>query len=264
MLVSLNPGGIAGGSGTQYFVGDFDGTTFTARWSGHLRAARRDRPPGLRGRVCRVVTDRDRLRLRARRGDLPRAADGHRLRGLAPRQQLHRWRQRAGRTHLTLVHHRSALPELPRRRRSPRGHSRCDTRGSGWHVLCRLREPRSRQRIYPPGWKATGDFVGFGATPSGLPNHQGANVLDTCVVPDKCDSAVGTFESPEFTVTQRFVNLLIAGGTHPLSASAPTVVELVVDGVSRRLGHRQQLREMDWRYIDASLGRRQDGAVRRA
>ena len=29
MVVSLNPGGIAGGSGTQYFVGKFDGTTFT-------------------------------------------------------------------------------------------------------------------------------------------------------------------------------------------------------------------------------------------
>ncbi len=28
LLVSLNPGGIAGGSGTQYFVGDFDGTSF--------------------------------------------------------------------------------------------------------------------------------------------------------------------------------------------------------------------------------------------
>lgn len=28
LIVSLNPGGIAGGSGTQYFVGDFDGTTF--------------------------------------------------------------------------------------------------------------------------------------------------------------------------------------------------------------------------------------------
>jgi fructan beta-fructosidase len=28
MLVSLNPGGPNGGSGTQYFVGDFDGTTF--------------------------------------------------------------------------------------------------------------------------------------------------------------------------------------------------------------------------------------------
>lgn len=29
LLVSLNPGGIAGGSGTQYFIGDFDGRTFT-------------------------------------------------------------------------------------------------------------------------------------------------------------------------------------------------------------------------------------------
>jgi len=29
LIVSLNPGGIAGGSGTQYFVGEFDGTTFT-------------------------------------------------------------------------------------------------------------------------------------------------------------------------------------------------------------------------------------------
>ncbi len=29
LVVSLNPGGIAGGSGTQYFVGDFDGRTFT-------------------------------------------------------------------------------------------------------------------------------------------------------------------------------------------------------------------------------------------
>lgn len=28
MVVSLNPGGVAGGSGTQYFVGDFDGTRF--------------------------------------------------------------------------------------------------------------------------------------------------------------------------------------------------------------------------------------------
>ena len=29
LLVSLNPGGIAGGSGTQYFIGNWDGTNFT-------------------------------------------------------------------------------------------------------------------------------------------------------------------------------------------------------------------------------------------
>lgn len=33
MLVSLNPGGIKNGSGTQYFVGDFDGKTFTPKYS---------------------------------------------------------------------------------------------------------------------------------------------------------------------------------------------------------------------------------------
>lgn len=31
LLLSINPGGIAGGSGTQYFVGDFDGSAFTPR-----------------------------------------------------------------------------------------------------------------------------------------------------------------------------------------------------------------------------------------
>lgn len=30
LVVSMNPGGIAGGSGAQYFVGDFDGAVFTA------------------------------------------------------------------------------------------------------------------------------------------------------------------------------------------------------------------------------------------
>ncbi|WP_418908138.1 glycoside hydrolase family 32 protein [Glutamicibacter endophyticus] len=29
LVLSLNPGGVAGGSGTQYFIGDFDGTSFT-------------------------------------------------------------------------------------------------------------------------------------------------------------------------------------------------------------------------------------------
>jgi fructan beta-fructosidase len=33
LLVSLNPGGVAGGSGTQYFIGQWDGTTFTTAQS---------------------------------------------------------------------------------------------------------------------------------------------------------------------------------------------------------------------------------------
>jgi sucrose-6-phosphate hydrolase SacC (GH32 family) len=33
LIVSLNPGGVAGGSGTQYFIGDWDGTSFTTQQS---------------------------------------------------------------------------------------------------------------------------------------------------------------------------------------------------------------------------------------
>ena len=33
LIISLNPGGIKNTSGTQYFIGDFDGSTFTPRYS---------------------------------------------------------------------------------------------------------------------------------------------------------------------------------------------------------------------------------------
>ena len=39
LIVNLNPGGVAGGSGAQYFVGDFDGTRFRAEASGATAAA---------------------------------------------------------------------------------------------------------------------------------------------------------------------------------------------------------------------------------
>ena len=49
MVVNLNPGSIAGGSGGQYFVGDFDGTTFT---SDDPRPT--PRPPAPSSRTSRV------------------------------------------------------------------------------------------------------------------------------------------------------------------------------------------------------------------
>ena len=73
MLVSLNPGGIAGGSGMQYFVGDFDGTRFTADDAVLLARGRRVR--GLRGRgLRRVDGDRHRVRLRRRHAAACRAS----------------------------------------------------------------------------------------------------------------------------------------------------------------------------------------------
>ena len=195
--------------------------------------------------------DRDRLRVSAGIRFPAGPAARHRLRGRAPRQQLHRLRRRPGRADLSGVHDRpdgtstssSAVaatrpsPARPRVTRAARSSPTSRTSTRSTHL--------------PAGWSATGDFVGYGATSSGLPYHQGDKVLDTCVVPDKCDPAVGTFVSPEFTVTKDYVNLLIAGGTHPLGTSGPTVVELVSGGevVGSVTGNNSG--EMDWRYIDA-------------
>jgi sucrose-6-phosphate hydrolase SacC (GH32 family) len=37
LVMSVNPGGVAGGSATGYFLGDFDGVTFTASWPDAFR-----------------------------------------------------------------------------------------------------------------------------------------------------------------------------------------------------------------------------------
>ena len=42
MVVNVNPGGVAGGSAGQYFVGNFDGTTFTSETTKPVAAL----PPG--------------------------------------------------------------------------------------------------------------------------------------------------------------------------------------------------------------------------
>lgn len=251
MLVSLNPGGIAGGSGTQYFVGKFDGTTFTP-----------DGPATYEPPVGTVLQDFE----SGYAGWSPTgtAFGSAPVAGALPGQQAVTGFQGA---HLanSFVDADSAQGELTSpsftvnqrylnfligggRHPAVPGATQGDPSGTPFADFENL-DPATH---LPTGWKATGDFVGYGATPSGLPNHQGANVLDTCVVPDKCDTAVGTFESAEFTVTQKFINLLIAGGTHPLGGSAPTVVELVVDGVVVGSVTGNNSGEMDWRNIDAS------------
>jgi fructan beta-fructosidase len=52
LIVNLNPGGVAGGSGGQYFVGDFDGTHFTADAGAGLPVAQ-DAPDAAAGLPAR-------------------------------------------------------------------------------------------------------------------------------------------------------------------------------------------------------------------
>ena len=82
LLVSLNPGGIAGGSGMQYFVGDFDGTRSAPTTA--VLHARGHAVRGLRRQTTALDDDRRRVRRRAGAGNSgPQAVAGYPGSGLA-------------------------------------------------------------------------------------------------------------------------------------------------------------------------------------
>jgi sucrose-6-phosphate hydrolase SacC (GH32 family) len=99
----------------------------------------------------------------------------------------------------------------------------------------------------PAGWSADGDFAAHPHTSEpGLPNQEGLRVIDTCIVPDRCDAATGRFLSPTFRIEDGWVNFLLAGGNHPWGSSAPTAVNLVVGGQVVRTATGPASGAMDW------------------
>ena len=136
LVVNMNPGSVAGGSGGQYFIGQFDGTNFVADKNSILSPTPEFAPTG------KVIADFE-----------------------------------------------------------------SETYGD---------------------WKATGDAFGSGPAKGKFSNqnpvdgYQGARLVNSFF---KDDSTTGTLTSPEFEVTQPFLNFLIGGG-----AQKATRMDLLVDG----------------------------------
>lgn len=66
------------------------------------------------------------------------------------------------------------------------------------------------------GWTSTGDFAGkTPVVPShGVADNQGGQLLDTYRL-GKDDGAMGTLTSPGFTISSKYINLMVGGGRHP-------------------------------------------------
>ncbi len=241
MLVSLNPGGIAGGSGTQYFVGDFDGTTFTPDGPASYEPPAGTLLQGFESGYAGWTPTGTAFGSEPASGSLPgqQPVTGYVGEHLvnsfidfdAAQGELTSPEFTIDQRYLNFLIGGGRHPAVP-------GATQGDP---GGEVFTDFEELDPATHL-PAGWSATGDFVGYGATSSSLPYHQGDKVLDTCVVPDKCDPAVGTFVSPEFTVTKDYVNLLIAGGHAPARDQWPDRRRARLGRRGRRVGDRQQLR----------------------
>ena len=108
---------------------------------------------------------------------------------------------------------------------------------------------------YGEGWTIEGNA--FGTAPSTgtigdqqeVTGFEGSGLVNTFI---DHDAAVGTLTSPEFEITNDYVNFLIGGGRHPMSEADPTAVNLLVDGEVVRTATGKEAERLTWSAWDVS------------
>ncbi|MEA5455063.1 glycoside hydrolase family 32 protein [Sinomonas sp. JGH33] len=117
---------------------------------------------------------------------------------------------------------------------------------------------------YGSGWQTTGDFVGTGPAPGTLPyqnpvsGYLGSGLVNTFT---NVDTAMGTITSPSFTISKRYVNLLVGGGNHPWGGPNPTSVNVVVNGQVVATATGQNNEHLDWVSLDLNAYQGQTATV---
>jgi levanase len=251
LVVNVNPGGIAGGSAAQYFIGDFDGTRFTAEDKGTYT------PPA--GTVVQDFEGTDFgswTTTGTAFGQAPAAGaldgqgtvDGFDGKGLA--NSFHSGDGTTG----TLTspeftvdseylnfkvgggRHPHMDGTVPEQGPPPAGTVLADFEGGTYG-----------------DWTTTGDAFGTAPATGTLPDQQevsgflGSGLVDSYL---GGDSTTGTLTSPEFTLDKDYVNFLVGGGNHPAGSDTPTAVELIVDGTVVRSATGQDAEALNWASWD--------------
>ncbi|MEU8911259.1 GH32 C-terminal domain-containing protein [Streptomyces mirabilis] len=251
LVVNINPGGIAGGSAAQYFVGDFDGKKFTAEDKGTYT------PPT--GTVVQDFEGTDFgswTTTGSAFGQAPAAGavagqgtvDGFDGKGLA--NSFHSGDGTTG----TLTspsftvdskylnfkvgggRHPHVDGTVMEQGPPPAGTVLADFEGGTYG-----------------DWTTTGDAFGTAPATGTLPNQQevsgflGSGLVNSYL---NGDSTTGTLTSPEFTLDKDYVNFLVGGGNHPAGSDNPTAVELLVDGNVVRSTTGQDGEALNWASWD--------------
>ncbi|MFB6846049.1 GH32 C-terminal domain-containing protein [Streptomyces sp. NPDC056373] len=250
LVVNLNPGGIAGGSAAQYFVGDFDGKKFTPEDKGTYTPPAGDVVQDFEGDG---FGDWTAAGTAFGQGPATGTLDGQQAvsgfdgKGLA--NSFHGGDGTTG--SLTSPEFTVTSPYLnfkigggrhPHKAgtvldgTAPEGTVLADFEGGGYG-----------------DWTATGDAFGTAPATGTLPGQQqvsgylGSGLVNTF---RSGDSTTGTLTSPEFTVDKKHINFLIGGGNHPADAADPTAVELLVDGRVVRSATGKDSEALDWASWD--------------
>ena len=258
MVVNINPGGIAGGSGGQYFVGDFDGTTFTS-----------DDPPSYTPPTGTVLQDFESTGFAPWKttgtafGDAPTTGNAPGQGGVGGYlgdELANSFNGGDGSTgtltspaftltqrYLNFLvgggnHPHVAGTDLTAT--PPSGTVFADFEGPTWG----------------DGWTATGDLAAAGPVAGTIGDQQavsgylGSQLVNTFL---DHDLTTGTITSPTFTIDTPYIDLLVGGGNHPWTSTPapgaePTSVNLVVDGAVVASATGQDNEALNWVAWDTS------------
>lgn len=243
LVVNLNPGGIAGGSGAQYFTGSFDGKRFVSDDKPYVAPTGRALGAFDDGGYDGWTHTGTAFGTSPTTGSLPGQQPVNGWTGAGYVNSFHGGDAGTGtltspsftldQRYLNFQIGGGNHPNVPGGSTAPPpGTTYADFEGA----------------TYGDGWTETGDFVGTGPTRESLPGQIGAGVLDTCV--KTCDAAEGTITSPSFTIDHDYIDLLVAGGKHPLSGTDPTAVNLLVDGKVVATATGDNSGNLNWRAWD--------------
>jgi levanase len=257
LAVNLNPGGVAGGSGAQYFVGDFDGQKFTSDDSGTYTP-----PSGAVIQDFESGSFGDWTATGDAFGGTPTtgAVDGQSpvtgFEGRAFANSFHGGDAATGTLtspEFTVTsnyinfkvgggHHPHQPGTFLGDESTPTGETLADFEDSTY--------------TSPIGnWTTTGDAFGTGPAQGTLPDQQqvsgylGHGLVNSYL---NGDATTGTLTSPAFTIDKKYLDFLIGGGYHPASSDAPTAVELVVDGRVVRSATGANAEALNWASWDLS------------
>jgi len=261
MTINLNPGAPAGGSGAQYFVGDFDGTRFTAEDV-------IDKTPPAGSVVQNFESGGSYASLGwAATGDfsglgpIVGAQSGHGVAGFEGTRLADSFVNGDAGTGTITSPPFAVTSSYINLLVGGGNHSHDPNAGDGSVPPGTLLfagadlEAAAGATYQQLGWAATGDLIGRkvanGAIAdqqpvSGFEGHGLINTFFGSELNEGGDVPTGTLTSPTFTVTKAYINFLIGGGSHPYSAPNPTAVVLKVNGNVVRTATGQNNEALNW------------------
>ena len=264
MVVNINPGGVAGGSAGQYFVGDFDGTTFTSESTKPEGALPAGTPiAGFNDGTYNgwTVNNEPGNWKNGPFGDAPAA-------GSLPGQN-----SVSGFTGAGLVNSfndgdwplgsmsspgftvdSDYINFLVGGGQHPRVSDKLDNTPPPGDLLFNGFEVPDGSTLADYGWTGTGDLLpSYQPASAGGDYYIGAkriNTYETGGAPS--DDRQGTLTSPEFTISRNFISMLVGGGHRSPETGQVLEAQLLVDGNVVRTLAGDDAGQLNWKGWDVS------------